>query len=34
MRFAHPPGDQLGVLRTEVENEDLFPVDIRHAWFP
>jgi hypothetical protein len=28
MGFAHPAGDKLGVLGTEIEDEDFFAVDV------
>ncbi len=28
MSLSHPPGDQLGVLRTEIEDQNLFFMDI------
>jgi hypothetical protein len=29
--FTHPPGDELGVLGTEIEDEDLFAMDVVHG---
>ena len=29
--FTHPPGDELGVLGTEIEDKDLFAMDVVHG---
>ena len=31
--FAHPAGDQLGVLRTEIQDEDFVGVNVLHGGF-